>query len=160
MQDKVIREQLADLLKGGKAHLPVDNIIRSFPLQHINSYAENIPYTAWQLLEHLRIAQWDILEFIRNPEYQSPEWPSGYWPDRSHQATEPDWTDSFDAFRADLKALLEMVSDPAIDLTAPLAHASDYNILREMLLVADHNAYHIGQLIVIKRSLGLWTDSP
>ena len=154
--DKLVREQLLFLLGGGNAHMSFDQAVAEFPLEYINRLPPNVPYTPWHLLEHMQIAQRDILEFIRNPEYLSPEWPEGYWPPQDEQADEIRWEQTLHDFRADLRALQEMVEDPGIDLFAPLPHAQDYTVLREILVVADHNAYHIGEFAILRQVMETW----
>jgi hypothetical protein len=151
-----VREQLLALLRGGNAHMPFDEAIAKFPLAHINDYPPHVPYTPWHLLEHLRIAQWDILEFIRNPAHISPPWPEGHWPPRDARADADMWARTIAAFQADLHALQELVADPATDLYAPLPHAQDYTILREILVVADHNAYHVGEFAILRQVMETW----
>lgn len=154
--DDVVRSQLLQLLQGGHAHFSFDQAVSDFPLAHINTWPFNVPYTLWHLLEHLRIAQWDILEFIRNPHHVSPEWPVGYWPNPAQTATADQWQATLTAFRADQQALAAIVADPQTDLYADLPHAAGYNILREILVVADHNAYHIGEFSIFRQILGIW----
>jgi hypothetical protein len=154
--DHVVRAQLLALLRGGQAYMPFDQAVADFPLAQINRYPPHVPYTPWQLLEHLRIAQWDILEFIRNPAHISPPWPAGYWPARDAQADARAWARTIAAFQADLRALQAVVADPRTDLYAPLPHAPDYTILREILVVADHNAYHIGEFAILRQVMGTW----
>lgn len=157
--DKVVREQLLYLLRGGNAHVSFDQAVAEFPLEHINSRAPHVSYTPWHLLEHVRIAQWDILEFIRDPDHVSPQWPEGYWPPGDEQADEVKWEKTIGAFRADHGALQDLVEDPTTDLFAPLPHAKDYTVLREILLVADHNAYHIGEFAILRQVMGTWPAS-
>jgi DinB superfamily len=152
--DKALREHLLYVLRGGGAHADFDSVVKDFPVELINERAANVPYTAWQLLEHMRIAQWDILEFSRNPRHVSPPWPEGYWPKDEQRADRAEWEKTIEAFRADLKAMEELVEDPSRDLFAPIAHGDGQTVLREALLVADHNAYHLGALVTIKRTLG------
>src|SRR5262249_46573930 len=118
--------------------------------------APGIPHTPWRLLEHMRIAQWDILEFSRNPRHVSPEFPVGYWPAGDAPPDDAAWEQSVSAFKADLDAMCALIADPATDLLAPIKHGNGQTILREALLVADHNAYHLGQLVVVRRSLRAW----
>lgn len=151
-----VREQLLQLLSGGNAHMSFDKAVKDFPLQAMNAKPTNVPYTPWHLLEHIRIAQWDILEFIRNPHHVSPDWPSGYWPAEDEEADEEIWQQTVGHFRSDLDSLREIVRDPDTDLTAPLPHAPDYTILREILVVSDHNAYHIGELGILRQVMGWW----
>jgi hypothetical protein len=152
-KDQALREHLLYLLKGGGAHLDFETVIADFPLESINQKIEHIPYTPWRLIEHMRIAQWDILEFSRNSKHVSPKWPEGYWPAQSVTADREAWERSIETFRADLKAMKEMVADPATDLFAKIPHGEGQTVLREALLVADHNAYHLGALVILKRIL-------
>jgi hypothetical protein len=152
--DKALREHLLYVLGGGGAHADFESVVKDFPVELINDKAENIPYTAWQLVEHIRLAQWDILEFSRNPQHVSPPWPEGYWPAAELRADREAWEKTLAAFRADLKAMQALVENSSTDLFAPIAHGDGQTILREALLVADHNAYHLGALVAIKRMLG------
>jgi len=153
--DQALREHLLSLMRGGNAHIDFDSLISDFPVDKINEKVECVPYTSWGILEHMRIAQWDILEFSRNPKHVSPPWPDGYWPPADSRADKAAWNRSIEDFRADLKAMEKLVADPATDLFAPIPHGNGQTILREALLVADHNAYHLGALAVIKRALGV-----
>jgi hypothetical protein len=154
--DKVMREQLLALLRGGNAHLGFDDAVANFPLEHINTKPPNVPYTPWRLLEHVRIAQWDILEFVRNPAHVSLGWPEGYWPAPDEQADQARWQQTIDEFRADLKAIENLVTDPNTDFFSPIPHAPGYTIFREILLVADHNAYHIGEFAILRQVMDTW----
>ena len=153
-----LREHLISLLKGGEAHLNFDKAISDLPKNLRGAKPAGVPHTPWRLLEHLRIAQWDILEFTRNPRHVSPPWPEGYWPAGDAPPDDGAWDRSVAAFRADLQAMQNLVADPATDLFIPLQHGKGQTALREALLVADHNAYHLGQLIVVRRLLGIWED--
>ena len=157
--DKVVREQLLYLLRGGNAHLTFDQSVADFPLEHINTQPPNVPYTPWHLLEHIRIAQLDILEFVRDPDHVSPPWPDGYWPALVEEADEAQWGRTLSDFRADLRALQNLVEDPNTDLYADLPHAPGYTVLREILLVVDHNAYHIGEFAVLRQVMSTWPAS-
>lgn len=157
--DQALREQLLALLRGGNAHLTLDHAVTDFPPEHYNTRAPNVDYTFWALLEHLRIAQWDILDFIRNPDYTMPNWPDDYWPAPDTVADEAAWQSTLDGFRADMAALEALVEDPATDLTADLPHAPGYSILREILLVADHNAYHLGEFAILRSVMGTWQNT-
>jgi hypothetical protein len=152
-QDKSLREHLLYLLRGGGAHLDFESVIKDFPLEGVNRRIAHLPYTAWQLLEHMRLAQWDILEFSRSASHVSPEWPKGYWPESAREADASDWNRSVEAFRRDRAEMESLVADTSTDLFAPLAHGEGQTILREALLVADHNAYHLGALVNMKRIL-------
>jgi hypothetical protein len=156
--ENTIREQLLGLLRGGHAHMTFDQAVADFPLDRINDHPPHVPYTPWHLLEHVRIAQWDILEFIRNPSHVSPEWPEGYWPPQQVEADPQQWQQTLGGFRTDLRALEAMVQDPQTDLYAELPHAPGYTILREILVVADHNAYHIGEFGILRQVMGTWPD--
>jgi hypothetical protein len=154
--DVVVREQLLALLRGGQASMKFEQAIANFPIEHINTCPPHVSYTPWHILEHLRIAQWDILEFIRNPAHVSPEWPEGYWPAPTAQASAQDWANTIAAFQADLGALEALVADPATDLYAQIPHAPGYTILREILVVADHNAYHTGEFAILRQVMQTW----
>jgi uncharacterized damage-inducible protein DinB len=154
--DRILREHLLYLLKGGGAHLDFDAAIADLPTELRGARPPNVPHTPWRLLEHLRIAQWDILEFSRNPRHVSPKFPEGYWPEKDAPPTETAWDQSVVAFRADLQEMQNLVANPATDLMAAIPHGEGQTILREALLVADHNAYHLGQLVVVRRALGAW----
>jgi hypothetical protein len=154
----VLREHLLYLLRGGGAHLDFDKAIADLPADLRGAKVANLPHTPWRLLEHLRIAQWDILEFCRNPRHVSPSFPEGYWPAGDAPPDTAAWDRSVAAFRADLGAMQALVADPVTDLFTPLPHGQGQTVLREALLVADHNAYHLGQLVVVRRLLGAWPD--
>src|SRR5205823_972266 len=155
---KALREHLLYLLKGGGAHLNFDTAIAGLPAELRGAKPDGIPHSPWRLLEHMRIAQWDILEFSRNPKHVSPRFPDGYWPDGDAPPDGGAWERSVNAFRADLQGMCDLVAHPATDLFAPIPHGDGQTILREALLVADHNAYHLGQLVVVRRLLGCWRD--
>lgn len=152
--DNVLREQLLALLRGGNAHMGFDEAIASFPAKHINTKLPNFNYTFWHLLEHMRRAQKDILEFVRDPSYVSPDY-AEFWPDPDEKAVESQWKKTVRYFHADLKAVEELVKNPGTDFFGPIPHARDYNIFREVLLVADHNAYHTAEIITLRQALGI-----
>lgn len=156
MNDNTLREHLLDLLRGGGAHLSFDRAVAGIPPEMRGAKMAGVPHTPWRLLEHMRIAQWDILEFSRNPRHVSPEFPGGYWPQGDAPPDPADWDRSIEAFRGDLAAMQELVADPATDVFAPIPHGEGQTILREALLVADHNAYHLGQLVMLRRGLAIW----
>lgn len=156
--DAVIRKELLALLQGANAHMTFDEVIDGFPMKAINRKAPNVPYSAWHFLEHMRIAQWDILEFIRNPDHISPDYPEGYRPRPELLADAAKWERTAAGFRADLKSLENMVKDASTDLFGPIPHAKGYTIFREILLVADHNAYHIGELAILRQVMELWPE--
>ncbi|MFW6139002.1 MAG: DinB family protein [Spirochaetota bacterium] len=150
-QENKLKEHLIKLLEGGDAHKRFGEVVKSFPSEYMNSKAPNFPYTFWHLLEHIRIAQWDILEYIRNPEHESPSWPDGYWPGENQKADTSVWKRTVTQIVHDLEVLKELVKDPGTDLSSPLPESSEHNILREILIVADHNAYHLGEFAVLRR---------
>lgn len=154
--EAVLRAQVAKLLAGGNAHMTIEHAVADFPKDAYNQRPPNVPYTPYHLLEHLRITQWDILQFVLDPDHQSPEWPDGYWPASDVEADEEDWSTSLRGFLDDLERLQRMAADPAVDLTAPLSHAPGYTTLRELLLAADHNAYHIGEFGILRQVMGTW----
>jgi DinB superfamily len=158
MNDQSLRQHLLELLRGGSAHLTFDQAVADLPASLRGVRAPGTPHTAWRLVEHLRIAQCDILEFSRNAKHVSPEFPVGYWPKDDAPPDAQAWDRSVTAFRGDLKAMRDLVADPATDLFARIPHGDGQTILREALLVADHNAYHIGQLVMLRRALGDWND--
>jgi hypothetical protein len=155
-QDKSLRQHLLDLLDGGNAHAKFDDIAKDFPPKLRGTKPENFPHSAWMLLEHLRIAQWDILEFSRNAKYEHLKWPEGYWPKSQAPHSAEAWNKSIEEFHRDMKAMRELVNDPKTDLFAPIPWGEGQTILREALLLADHNAYHLGQLLDVRRLLGAW----
>ncbi len=154
--DTVLREHLLQALHGKNARFTFEDAVGSFPQAFINARPPNVPYTPWHLLEHIRIAQWDILEFVRNPEHVSPKWPEGYWPAVDAEADGAMWEQSVAGILSDLEAIREMVRNPEIDLLAEIPHAPGYTILREVLLVADHNAFHIGEFAILRQVMGSW----
>ncbi len=154
--DQTLREQLLYLLRGGGAHMNVDQAVADFPMAHINTCPSRVSYSFWHLLEHIRIAQWDILDYIRNPNYVWRTWPDDYWPAPGAQADPEKWAATLRQFHDDLSALAAIVENPQTDLTAPIAHAPQHTILREILLVADHTAYHVGEFGILRQVMDLW----
>ena len=154
--DEALRQHLLSLLKGGNAHVTFEAAIKGLPVALRGKTPKGAEHSPWELLEHMRIAQWDIVGFSRNPRHQSPEFPKGYWPASSAPASDGAWAKSARAFRDDLEAMCGLVANPDTDLFATIPHGDGQTILREALLVADHNAYHLGQLILVRRLLGAW----
>ena len=149
--DQSLREHLTSLLSGGNAHISFDEFVRDFPVDKCGDRIEGLPYTAWQVLEHMRIAQWDILEFSRNADHVSPKWPNGYWPDKDHTGSPELWNETAEQFQSDLEAFEDLLRDPATDLFAKIPHGTGQTILREALVLADHNSNHLGALVVMNR---------
>ena len=150
-QDESLRKHVLYLLRGGGAHLSFDDFVSSFPPDLCNRQIEGLPYTAWQVLEHMRLAQWYILEFSRDPNHVSPEFPKGYWPAPNDLGTPALWQKTIDEFRNDLRQMEALIEDESTDLHATIPHGDGQTILREALLIADHNAYHLGVLAVMSR---------
>lgn len=157
-QNQALRKHLLDLLNGGGAHAKFDDALAGLPPNLRGATPAGLPHSPWKLLEHLRIAQWDILEFSRNSKHVSPKWPEGYWPKKDAPPDEHAWGESIGQFQADLQAMRDLISDKNTDLFARIPWGDGQTVLREALLIADHNAYHIAQLIDVRRSLGAWSD--
>jgi hypothetical protein len=157
-QATALREHLLDLLRGGGAHLNFDRAVDDLPPALRGVKPAGLPFSPWRLLEHMRIAQWDILRFSVDPGHVSPSFPEGYWPPDDAPPDSTAWDRSVAAFRADLRAIQDLVANPATDLFRPVPHGEGQTVLREALLVADHNAYHLGQLVVVRRLLGAWSE--
>ena len=153
-----LRDHVLYLLRGGGAHLSFDQAVEGVPPHLRGAKASPVPHTPWRLLEHLRIAQWDILQFTIDPSHESPDWPEGYWPDGDAPPDDAAWDRAVAAYRDDNLAMQALVADPATDLFAPIPHGDGQTVLREALLVADHAAYHLGQLVVVRRLLGCWPE--
>jgi hypothetical protein len=150
-KDDSVRKHVLYLLRDGGAHMSFDDFVGSFPADLCNRKIDGLPYTAWQVLEHMRLAQWDILEFRRVASHVSPEFPKGYWPEPEEPGTPALWQKTIDEFQNDLKQMEALVEDPSTDLYAKIPHGDGQTILREALLIADHNAYHLGALAVMAR---------
>ena len=156
MDDSVLREQLVELLQGGEAHVKTDAALANVAPQFRNVSPPADVHSVWEDLEHMRIAQHDILRYTLDPSWTSPEWPEGYWPPKTESVTDEMWQASLDGFLADLKELVTLVEDPTVDLTAKIPHGDWRTYLRQVLLVADHNAYHLGQIVQTRKLLGDW----
>jgi hypothetical protein len=154
--DDRLRADLIRLLQADDAHMSFEDAVADFPDDAINRRPPNVSYTPWHLVEHLRLTQWDILEYIRDPKFVSPEWPIGYWPDPSAEATPAEFAVSVARFLADRAALGDLVSDPASDLLAQIPHTPGHSLLREVRIVADHNAYHVGEFAILRQVMGTW----
>ncbi|MGA2170003.1 MAG: DinB family protein [Terracidiphilus sp.] len=154
--DASLRQHLLDLLNGGNAHADFDLAVKNLPADLRGKRPRGAEHSPWEILEHMRIAQWDILEFSRDPNHKSPEFPGGYWPATQAPPDEKAWDKSVRAFRKDLRDLCDLVAAESTDLFARIPHGDGQTILREALLTADHNAYHLGQLVLVRRLLGVW----
>jgi hypothetical protein len=153
--DQALRDQLLYLVKGGGAHISFDAALGNWPVRLAGVKVASFPHTAWMLLEHMRLAQWDILEFSRNSKHVSPPWPEGYWPASEAPPNETAWAASMAAFKKDLRTMERIVADRSVDLYAKIPWGDGQTILREALLLADHNAYHLGQLVMLRKSIGM-----
>ena len=157
MQEEVkLREQIVRLLRGGAAHAELTYVFRKIPEDARETRPHSLPHSLWEILEHMRIAQWDILEFSRNPDHASPDWPQGYWPQDPAPPHPDAWDESLAKLLSDLDRMAKLVGDREADLFSPFPWGEGQNLLREALLVADHNAYHLGQVVVLRRLLGIW----
>lgn len=155
-KDRALRDHLLELLRCGSAHLDFDKAIADLPAELRGVRPEGTPHSVWELVEHLRIAQWDILDFSRNPEYTHLDWPKDYWPPTPAPPDDAAWEESVAAFHRDLQAMQDLVADPNTDLYAKIPWGDGQTILREAMLVADHNAYHLGQIVGVRQMLGDW----
>jgi hypothetical protein len=152
--DKALREHLVtELLQSGHAHIDFDAAVKDFPAALRGARPKGFPHSPWEILEHLRLAQWDILEFSRDAKHVSPDWPSGYWPETPAPPSAKAWEESVAQFRADLETLSKLAGDPSVDLFAKIPHGTGQTWLRQILMTADHNAYHLGQLMLLRRGL-------
>jgi uncharacterized damage-inducible protein DinB len=156
MSDTELRAQLARALGWDEAHAGFDRVVDGIPPEDRGRVPAGLPYSPWQLVEHLRIAQEDILDFCRNPKYQERDWPGDYWPQSPNPPTADAWSQSLAAYRRDRDALARLAQDRSNDLTAKIPHGTGQTLLRELLLVLDHTAYHLGELVVVRRALGIW----
>ena len=151
-----LRAHIAKALDWQEAHVGFEKVVEGMPPELRGHRPEGVPYSAWQLLEHMRRTQHDILEFCRNPNYVEPRWPDDYWPATDAPPSPAAWDESLAAFRREREALKVVATDATVDLFATIPHGSGQTYLRELLLIADHNAYHLGQLVAVRRLLGAW----
>jgi hypothetical protein len=155
-RSEAIREHLAKALEWGDAHVDFDDAVRGLPEKLRGARRKRLPYSAWQLIEHIRLAQRDILDFCRNPKYRAKKWPDDYWPAKPAPPSKGAWSRSLAAFRADRRSLQRLARNPRVNLLARIPHGEGQTYLREILLAADHTAYHVGELVLLRRSLGAW----
>lgn len=156
INDSALRRQLIELLSGGQAHAKLEDIVAGFPVNRAGERPQGLPHSAWELLEHIRIAQDDILRFSRSSDYKPMKWPDDYWPKLPAPEHEEQWKESVQSIQSDLAAFQELIRDPAKNLNEPFPWGDGQTLLREALLIADHNAYHLGQLVLVRRALGTW----
>ncbi|HXM98958.1 MAG TPA: DinB family protein [Candidatus Dormibacteraeota bacterium] len=157
-EERELRRQLTNLLKGGGAHVQFDDALDGLPANKRGAFAPGLPHTAWQLVEHMRLAQWDVLEFTRNPKHVSPEFPEGYWPPTPSPKNNNEWDRAVRDFKKNLREMIRLVQDPRSNLFLPIKHGQGQSILREALILADHNSYHLGQLVCLRRALRTWPE--
>ncbi len=160
--DKLIRKQLADYLKGKHAHMSLEDAVKGFPVNQINSKAPNSDYTPYRLLEHIRRTQGDIVEFIKNPKYKYLKWPEDYWPKDNFKATKKDWDKSLKMYKKDYKELIAITQNPKLDLMRKIPHGTGQSIFKEIIVIIDHNSYHIGEFGILRDVMKTWgkTKSP
>ena|SRR5947209_9344378 len=155
-KDEALREQLVQFIRGGNAHVKADEVLEGIPVEVRGRRAAGSPHSPWELLEHMRIAQWDILEFSRDARHKSPKWPDGYWPHGPEPPNSIAWDHAVMRFKDEMEEMCALVRAPQSDLYAPIPHGQGQTLLREAMLVADHNAYHLGQLVMVVKMLGAW----
>lgn len=158
-KDEILRENLLALLTGEHARMSFDEAVRHFPVDRINEKLPNADYSPWALLEHMRIAQEDILDFIKNPNYEEKEWPKDYWPPRGKKATQTDWEKTINEFKRDFAEMESIVKDPKTDLYRGIPWGDGITILREIVTLASHNAFHLGEFAIIRQAMGTWDRS-
>lgn len=156
MTNDPFRQNLVMLLGNGHAHMGFEEAIRDFPIDAINRQAPNGTYTPWRLLEHMRLTQRDMLEYMQDANYQERPWPAGYWPDQGAEATEPMWWDTIDGFRADLTEFVRIVEDESIDLMGAVPSNPEHTLLRSIMIVAAHNHFHTGEFAILRQVMGTW----
>jgi hypothetical protein len=155
-QTQILRDHLLELLRGGHGHATFDQAIKDLPADLRGAKAPGLPHTVWQLVEHLRLAQWDLLEFSRDKDHVSPDWPAGYWPKTDAPPDAGAWDQSIESFRKDHQAMMDLVADSKTDLYTKLPWGDGQTVLREAMLMADHNAYHVAQIVSTRQALGAW----
>jgi hypothetical protein len=156
--ERVLRELLLQRLLGRGAHMPFEDAVKDFPAGAINTVFPNGTYTPWALVEHMRRTQADILEYVRDPNYKHKDWPKDYWPEKGLKVTPEQWDETLAAFFSDRAELEAMVQDPAVDLYAKIPWGGDHTLLREVLIVSDHNAYHTGEFAIMRQTMDTWGD--
>jgi hypothetical protein len=156
MDDGAIRQELVELLRGQSTFRLLDRVVADFPASAMNQRPPNVPYTPWALLEHIRVANEDILRYIKDPRYVAPHWPDEYWPPADRQADQAVWDRTVAAILEDRNTLADLILDPSIDLTLPMPHAPEHTVLREVRLVAGHTSFHLGEFSVLRQVMGTW----
>jgi hypothetical protein len=154
--DKLMRKQLADFLDWKSAHVGFDDVVKGVPVNLRGAVPKGFAHSIWQVVEHIRIAQHDILDFSRNPAYEEMKWPDDYWPTTPVPKSPAAWNRALAGYRSDRRSMQQLVANPRVDLLAKIPHGSGQTVLRELLLVADHTAYHVAQILDLRRALGIW----
>ncbi len=153
---KTVIENLIHLLEKGNAHISTEQALKDVPFDLLGERPDNLPYSVWQLAEHIRIAQWDILEFSKSEKHVSPKWPDGYWPKETKPSSESAWQQCVNAISNDLKSFIELIKNAGEDLYKTIEHGTGQTLLKEALVLADHNSYHTGEIVILRRLLGAW----
>jgi len=156
--DQKLREELLDYLDSACTHKPLTEAAKDFPAEFINRKVEGAPYSPWGLLEHIRITQRDMVNFIENHDYKEMDWPKDYWPKRTENATRKMWENTLAEYLKDLEALRRIVKDPKNDLLSPIPRGSGQTILKEVMQIVDHTSYHTGELVLARRNIGAWKE--
>jgi uncharacterized damage-inducible protein DinB len=154
-RNNLIKELVA-LLEKGHAHVSFNDAVKNIPFEDLGKRPNNLPYSIWQITEHIRLAQWDILDFSRNENYKELKWPDDYWPKEAAPENEAAWQNCIERINADLNTFIELLQDSGSDIFKPFPHGNGQTLLREALLIADHNSYHTGEIIILRRLLGNW----
>ena len=154
--DEPYREQLIRLLEGAGAHMPFEEAVADFPMEAINAFPPNVPYTPWHLVEHVRLTQVDMLDYVTNPDYVAGIWPVDFWPERDATATPEQWTTSVQGFLADRATFISLVADPTRDILAPIPRTPGHTLARGARIIGDHNAYHVGEFAILRQVMGNW----
>lgn len=156
MNEIAFRKSLKELIRGGQAHVSVEKAIEGIKIEEVSLRADAMEHSIWEVFEHMRIAQEDILRYTLDAKWQSPAFPDGYWPSKINNITEKDWSESVSKFFSDLDEVIKLIEDSALDLSSEIPHGEGHTYLREILLVADHNAYHTAEIVHIRKALGIW----
>lgn len=156
---KIIVSELIKLIETGNAHVSLDETVSEIPTDLRTVIPENLPYSIWQLLEHIRITQWDIVEFCISPNHKSPKWPDEYWPEKTDSVDDKKWEETLAQIKSDRKRFFDLLNNEDTNLYSPLPHGDGQNIFREALLIADHTSYHLGEVLVLRRLLKCWKNS-
>ncbi|TPE42163.1 DinB family protein [Pontibacter mangrovi] len=155
-QDKALRDHLVKLIRGSQAFQPVGTLLQGLTAETAGKTIPHLPYTIWQLVDHMRFTVEDILEFVHNPKYKEPNWPDDYWPTTKAPASQQALDKSIQALHKSMEEMVQLVQDPAHDLYKPIPHGDGQTLLREAILVGEHTAYHLGQVVLMRRLLGDW----